>query len=217
MARRLPPRDSKGRFKKRGRSRSRRKRRSRSRRRLPPRDSMGRFVSTNPRRRRRRSTRRRYYRRNQPMLPGVVGLLMDGTIEAGQILVGKAATRSVPDLFQLPKQGNVGLAVQGAVAVGLGWIADMFLSKPTARAILAGGLTAPLETAIVAFNVPWLSTALAPTTASGNLQAYVRRRTAPGNNMGAYAQPRVGPGNARARRAAMGAYAQGPAATMGWS
>lgn len=204
MARRLPPRDSKGRFKKRGRSRSRsRKRRRRARRNLPPRDSMGRFVATRGgRRRRRRSRSRRSYRRN-PAMPDVFGLLMDGTIQAGQVLVGKAATRSVPDLFQLPKQGNVGLAVQGAVAVGLGWVADMFLSKDAARAILAGGLTAPMETMIVAYQVPWLSTALAPTTANGNLQAYVRRRAVPsgGDGVAAYVprQPATG----------MGAYVRG--------
>jgi hypothetical protein len=97
-----------------------------------------------------------------------------GVVEAGQILVGKAAARSVPDLANLPKQGNVGLAIQAAVAVGVGWLADRFMSKDAARALLAGGLTAPLETLIVAYNVPWLSTALSPVTASSEVGAYVR-------------------------------------------
>lgn len=103
----------------------------------------------------------------------------DGAVEAGQILVGKAVVRSVPDLAGLPKEGNVGLAVQAAVALGAGFVAEMFLSREAARAILAGGLTAPLETAIVAYRVPWLSGALSPVSQNANLGAYVR--ATPGN------------------------------------
>ena len=83
---------------------------------------------------------------------------IDGAVEAGQILIGKAVARSIPDLANLPKEGNVGLAIQGGVALAAGFVADMFLSRDAARAILAGGLTAPLETLIVAYQVPWLLT-----------------------------------------------------------
>lgn len=156
----LPPRDSKGRFvskNKSSRSRS-------SKKNLPPRDPRtGRFVS------------KRSYRMN-PVGGDVVGMLMGGTVAAGQVLVGKAAARSIPDLAGLPKEGNTGLAIQAAVAVGLGWVADQFLSPQAAREILAGGLTAPLETMIVAFNVPWFSQALSPVTAGEDLGAYVRAR-----------------------------------------
>lgn len=172
MARR---RDSKGRFlPKRGRSSSGpSKAKLRRHAKNMPRDSKGRFLPKG-RRSRSRSSSRRSYRRN-PAMPPVVDMLWGGTIEAGQILVGKAAARSVPDMAGLPKEGNVGLAVQAAMAVGLGWAADMFLSPNAARAILAGGLTAPLETLIVAYQVPWLSTALSPTTANAEVQAYVQR------------------------------------------
>lgn len=135
-------------------------------------------------------------RRNPPKILGgnIVGNLMDAGIEAGQILVGKAAARSIPDLAGLPKQGNVGLAIQTAVALATGWAASMFMSPNAARAITAGGLTAPLETLVVAYRIPWLSEALAPVTANAELGAYVqgRARALPprsngnGNGVGAY-------------------------------
>lgn len=151
-------------------------------------------------------SRRRPARSNPPAMfrpRNIMGHLVDSGVEAGQILVGKALARSVPDLANLPKQGNVGLAVQTGVALASGWAASMFLSPAAARAITAGGLTAPLETMVVAYNVPWLSRALAPVTASNDLGAYVQRRRArplpagngerarragsnAGNGMGAY-------------------------------
>lgn len=169
-------RDSKGRFVS--------KRRSRSRRKTPPRDSKGRFVS---RGRRSRSRSRRSYRRN-PVTGDLLGMFTGGVTEAGQVLIGKAAARSIPDLANLPKQGNVGLAIQAAVALGVGWLADRFVSEDAARAILAGGLTAPMETLVVAYNVPFLASALSPTTAQAEVGAYVRRS---GGRMGAYV-PRRG-------------------------
>lgn len=116
--------------------------------------------------------------------------LTSGAIEAGQVLVGKAMVRSVPDLAGLPKEGNVGLAVQAAVALVAGVLADMFLSKDASRAILAGGLTAPLETVIVAYKVPWLSGALSPVSQTATLSAYVVGGN--GNmRLGAYARERL--------------------------
>lgn len=156
-------RDSKGRFV--GKKGSSRKRRN-----LPPRDSKGRFVS------------RRSYRRN-PVGGDIVGMLTEGSIGAVQVLTGKAAARAVPDLVGLPKQGNTGLATQAAVAVGAGFVADMFLSKRAANMILAGGLTAPLETLIVAYSVPFFSEALSPTTANNAVGRYVRAARNPGRTV----------------------------------
>lgn len=141
--------------------------------------------------------RRRSARRNPPkMFRGLVGTFTDGIVEAGQILVGKAAVRSIPDLANLPKQGNVGLAVQAGTALVIGYVADMFLSANAARAMTAGALTAPLETLIVSYRVPWLSTALAPVSAASSLQAYVQGG---GGSLGRYARrPRAAiapPGN----------------------
>jgi hypothetical protein len=126
-------------------------------------------------------------------IPGprqILRTLTDGAVEAGQVLVGKAIVRSVPDLAGLPKEGNVGLAVQTAVALVAGILADMFLSKDASRAILAGGMTAPLESVIVAYRVPWLSGALSPVTQTAALSSYVRG----GNGdmrLGAYARERL--------------------------
>lgn len=114
----------------------------------------------------------------------------DGIVEAGQILVGKAAVRTIPDLIpNVPKEGNMGIALQAGTALVIGWVADMFLSKNAARAMTAGALTAPLETLIVAYQIPWISSALAPVSAQSNLQAYVRGN---GGSLGRYARrPRI--------------------------
>lgn len=211
MARKTPPRDSKGRFVKRSRAKKRRTRRNpvrrhRSPRSLPPRNARGQFVARAGRRSsssKKRRRRTRAYRSN-PRRPDFIGSFTDGMVMAGQVVVGKAAARSVPDLLGLPKQGNVGLAVQAGVALVAGWAADMFLGREASRAIMAGGLTAPLETLIVAYNVPWLSTSLAPVTAQSDVGAYVmggggangfrrnpgrsvQRRPAPARGLGRYA------------------------------
>ena len=202
--RRLPPRyksgPKKGRFMSK-RARSARKGGKRKRRRNP-----GRTVqparANQPRKRRRApaarrpaARRRTSYKRNPRRFGGgFVRILTDGVVEAGQVLIGKAAARSIPDLLpNVPKQGNMGLAVQAGTAVVIGWIADMFLSKQAARAMVAGALTAPLETMIVANRVPWLSVALSPVTAQNGLQAYVRGG---GGTLGRYVRrPRVEQGS----------------------
>jgi len=176
----------------------------------------GRFQKANPRKRaatkrkapvRRRTTtarkaaprRRTTYRRN-PAKPDIMGMFMGGTTTAAQVLVGKAAARSVPDLMSLPKEGNTGLAVQAAVAVAIGYLADMFLPRDASAAILAGGLTAPLETLIVANKVPWLSDALSPTTAQAEVGAYVSSQPPALQALGAY--PRL------VKPRALGAYVE---------
>lgn len=165
-----------------------------SRKRKTTRRNPGRTVAKRnaPRKRRASSTvarRRRPARRNPPKRKvDIVGSLVDGSVEAVQILIGKAAVRSVPDLVGAPKQGNIGLAVQAATALVVGYVGGMFLSENAARAMMAGGLTAPLETLIVSYNVPWLGAALSPvSTMNGvaayasrpQLSGYVKRRPAP--------------------------------------
>lgn len=125
---------------------------------------------------------RRAPARQNPRRPDLVEMLMDGTMAAGQVLVGKAAARSVPTMLGLPKQGVTGLAIQAAVALLSGYVASMFLAPGSAAAIMAGGLTAPIETALVAYNVPWIGPALAPTTieegvANLGVGRYPRART----------------------------------------
>ncbi|MGE0347378.1 MAG: hypothetical protein AB7N73_15000 [Gemmatimonadales bacterium] len=185
-----------------------------SRRRARPRRNPGRTVqaAANPPRRKRRrvrassSPRRRRVRRNPPrrFAPrNVMRTLTDGAIEAGQVLVGKAMVRSVPDLAGLPKEGNVGLAIQAGVALVAGVLAEMFLSKDAARAILAGGLTAPLETVIVAYKVPWLAPALSPVSQTATLQAYV---VGGNGRLGRYVRERLPAATASGERG-LGSYA----------
>lgn len=214
MAQKMPRRDSKGRFVKAGarkRTRSKSKRRA-SPRRNPPRKANGQFAKRGGARR--STARRSSPRRNapRPKLPDLVGTLMDGTVMATQVLVGKAAVRSIPDLTGLPKQGIPGLAVQAGVALATGYVATMFLSPNAAAAITAGGLSAPLETFLVAQNVPWIGRALAPTTANAAVGAYVsRRRLKRPTGVGAYVprRNRVGVGAYVPRSHAMSGYAPG--------
>lgn len=156
-----------------------------------PRDSRGRFlarggrrrknpstvtVKANPRRRKRRraaaaaprfaSSRRR--RRNPPRT-NLVNMLMDGALGAVEVVGGKVAVRALPGVVGLPSTGTTGLAVQAAVAVGLGWVVDMVAGPDVARTVLAGGLAAPLETVLAGLNIPVVSPAV-----GGTMGAYVR-------------------------------------------
>lgn len=174
------------------------------------RDARGRFVKTSrarPKRRRARrrnapqakrraaprraAPKRRTYRRNPVRSPQLFTMLKDGGIAATQVLVGKALVRSVPQMINLPKGGNVGLAVEAALALGLGYVASMFFSRGSAAAIMAGGLTAPIETLIVARNVPWFSEALSPAAVQASVNGYLGagRYPQPGQ-VGRYPQPR---------------------------
>jgi hypothetical protein len=88
---------------------------------------------------------------------------MDGGIRATQVIGGKAATRYIPRVTGLPTAGNTGLAVEVLTAVALGYVSDMFLSREAAAAILAGGLTSPIERFLIGQGVPLISDVLTPT------------------------------------------------------
>jgi len=165
------------------------------------RDARGRFVrksrsrskASNPRKRRRATssrarttTRRRTYRRRRnPPKVKILGQLMDGVKDAGGIIIGKAAARAIPTMTNLPKQGALGLAVQAGVALAAGIAAHRFVGRDFGRMVLAGGLTAPLETAIVANNVPLLGPALSPATGATQVGLY----SLPSRGMGVYSLP----------------------------
>lgn len=115
------------------------------------------------------------YTMNAPRMTfrNITKTLMDGAMDSALVLTGKAATRAIPLMANLPKEGNIGLAVQGLTAVVISMLAQNFLRPAQARMILAGGLTAPLETLIVSFNVPFLAPALQPVEADAQLSAYL--------------------------------------------
>lgn len=209
--RKLPPRyksgPKKGQFKPKSArrrsssSKSRKRKRTTTRRRRNP----GRTTRSRTRTRRRRA-------RSNPRRMPVLQQFTDGVVEAGQILVGKAAARSIPDIVNLPKEGNVGLAIQAGTALVIGYVADMFLSRDASRAMTAGALTAPLETLIVSSGVPWLAPALSPTSAANNLSAYTRRRSV---GVGRYARAKRIPSGSSER--GLGRYATERGMTAAYS
>lgn len=189
MARRMPPRYKSGPHKGQFMPKSARGRKSSRRR------SSSTALANPPKRRKRRrssspssssSSRRR--RRNPPagLSPRAIGkTLAQGVKDASGVLLGKAAARAVPQYFKLPQSGIAGLAVQLGVAIATGLAAHRFVNRDYGRFVLAGGISAPLETFIVAKNFPVLGPALSPGTANVALGAY-----AMGGGMGTYALPR---------------------------
>lgn len=133
--------------------------------------------------------RRKSYRRNQPrQLRGIVRQLTDGAVGAFQILTGKALARAIPEMVGMPKEGPTGIAIQGAVAIFAGMMARQFFGAEAGKMVLAGALTAPVETLIVTANIPVISPAL---SAYPMLSAYPEYDgaygvLAPGAGMSAY-------------------------------
>ena len=174
MAKRLPPRVKSGKNKGQFRRRASTKRKSpaKKRRRNPATNSAA--AANRPKRRNNPPRRGKFTVRK------ITRSLTTGAMDALLVIVGKAGARTIPAMLpNLPKEGNIGLAIQALTAVVLGLVADMVLSPAQAKIILAGALTAPIETLVVAMNVPFLAPALAPVTLNAQLSAY----------MGSYVQP----------------------------
>lgn len=107
----------------------------------------------------RRRTSRRYRRNPRGLSLGFFSItnVMNGAIDAGEVVVGKAATRAIPNLVGLPTTDALGLAVQGLSALVVGWAAHAFISPNAGKMMLAGGLSAPIESFIKSMNIPFLS------------------------------------------------------------
>lgn len=171
MARRMPARyksgPHKGQFMPKGARGRKRKRRA----------SSSTTLSNPPRRRRRSSSPRRHRRRrsNPPagLSPKNIGkTLLQGAKDASGVLLGKAAARAVPQYFKLPQAGLAGLGIQLGVAIAAGLAAHKFVNRDYGRFVLAGGISAPMETFIVAKNIPFLAPALSPGTGMVALAGY---------------------------------------------
>lgn len=144
---------------------------------------------------------------------GIMRQLTTGLKDAAGIIVGEAGARTLPVLLKLPQQGALGLGVQAASGIVLGYVADRFLGRDFGRMVLAGALAAPLKTMIVAHKVPFFSTALSPATSAQGmgaykgLRAYVAPRALPARTgMGAYVRPPGGLGSYVRRPSAMQGY-----------
>lgn len=204
MAKRMPPRNAKGRFVKRARASSSTKRRRRKS--NPPR---ARAAAAAPRRRRRRNPsrsvakraapRRRSRRRNPPRVDPI-GVLKQGAqdalaLTAGQV-AGRLGSRFLANTLGLPRGGMVGLATTAAIGVGIGVFAENLVSRETARMITAGALSVPLQEAALTYlapHVPLVAPALTPTT----LGRYPRR-----TGVGAYPRRELNASRANGRAVA---------------
>lgn len=199
VAKRLPPRHKsgpkKGQFRKRASSRKRNPA-PRTTRQAAPRARA--TTRGRPTTRRRVNPGRTVARRRNPPRVKIVKQLQSGVVGAAGVLIGKAGARTIPVLAGLPKGGNTGLLIQAATAIALGMAADRVLGKRMGEMVLAGALTAPLETLVVAYNVPFFAPALEPTTAVAELGAYVHGGAAlgsyvPSRGLGSYVTPELLP------------------------
>lgn len=102
----------------------------------------------------------RYRRRNPPLFGGnLIGRVMDGAVDATEVVLGKAVSRAIPHMVGLPQEGAMGLAVQVGAALVAGWLARN-ISPNASKMVLAGGLAAPIESFIKSMNIPVISAAL---------------------------------------------------------
>lgn len=106
----------------------------------------------------------------------------------------------------------MGLAIQGGLALMIGLFGSRFLPRNAGKMLMAGALSAPVETAIVSWDVPFLADALSPATAAAQvgayygMNAYVYEPGAPSLN--AYVMPSEAPALA-GYEYEMGGYGQG--------
>jgi hypothetical protein len=115
-----------------------------------------------------------------------VKTILNGAIDAGEVVVGKAATRAVPNMFGLPTTDAMGLAVQGLSALVVGWAAHSFISPNAGKMMLAGGLSAPIESFIKSMNIPFISANLGEDVVEIDGMGTYPQLTSPG--MGTYVQ-----------------------------
>lgn len=104
--------------------------------------------------------RRRTYRRNVPQLRGITGTITKGATGAFQVLAGKAIARVLPEQLGIPTAGTTGIAAQAGIALLVGMFGKQLFGAKAGEMLLVGALTAPVESIVVAANVPVLSPAL---------------------------------------------------------
>ena len=90
--------------------------------------------------------------------------LINGAIDASEVLVGKVVVRAIPPMVGLPSGDTTGLLVQALTAVLAGGVAHAFVSSNAGKMVLAGGLAAPLETLVKGLNIPMISANLGEET-----------------------------------------------------
>lgn len=150
----------------------RKRRRSRKR---SHRTAVARRRSNPPAARRRRSSKRgkrRGFRRNPPMMRGLIGTLIEGAKGGALVVGGKAVSRIVPALIGIQPVGPLGLVVQ----TGVGGLAFVLLDKVAGRGIsmpfLYGVFANAIESLARSANLPVLSPGLGDETELYSLAGY---------------------------------------------
>lgn len=146
--------------------------------------------------------------------PGVVGMVMQGAKDAGAIVGGKVAANVVARAIPLADAGAMGVVKRVGAAVLVGYAANKFLSRETARLMLAGGLTAVIESAaraVLPANIVAIGLAGEDADALGAYLAGIEEGAALGADeaLGAYLQAGVGAEDG------VGAYPEGIGEAMG--
>lgn len=105
---------------------------------------------------------------------GIVSFIMAGAIDATEVVLGKASVRIISGYLpaSIPQTGAVGLALQVALAGGVGFAAHKFVSPNAGKMVLAGGLSGVIEGFIKSLNIPILSPALGDGTSYYAVGAY---------------------------------------------
>ena len=112
---------------------------------------------------RKRAKARKRYRRNFVMPKTAVGfgtVLMNGVIDTSQVVLGKVAAKTLPPMIGIPSGGPMGLLIQAAVALSIGFLGTTMISKNAGKMMLAGALASPVEDMIKQMNIPFISPAL---------------------------------------------------------
>ena len=143
-------------------------------------------VSQNPR----RKTAKKRYKRN-PRMPrtarGFGNQLFNGIIDAGEVVVGKATAKMIPQMIGIPSSGPMGLLTQALVAIGVGFLGTQMISSNAGKMMLAGALASPVEDMIKQMNIPFISPALGEGEVFiEDMNAYPQIGNYPRGNMGDY-------------------------------
>jgi len=133
----------------------------------------------------------RRHRRNPPRgimrgFGGFPNLIFNGLIDGTEVLAGRYGAKTVPHMIGY-NTGIIGILVELASAVGVGWVGDRFISKNAGKMFLAGGFSAVAESLIVTFNVPILSQLTMPVpVAAGAIAAPAPTAALPAPGVSAY-------------------------------
>lgn len=111
--------------------------------------------------RRRAVGKRRSFRRSaRKMSRALLPMITQGFKDAAGVVVGKAAARAIPQMVGLAQTGYAGMAIQAIAAIAAGYGANRFIGANFGRMVLAGGLSAPLESLVKSLNIPIISAGL---------------------------------------------------------